>query len=471
MSSGMSDVNRTIPEEFPAPRKFFYNLGTAGYTLLDSLQASFLIYFFLPPKESGLPELVSNKVYFGMFTIFGMVYIFGRIVDSVADPLVAYWSDRSRARMGRRKWFLTVGGLPLALFAVLCFFPPHTFSSNMNAVWLAIFLGGYYFFYTFYVAPFLALIPELGHDESERISITTQQAFFSLVGAGVVMALPGLWSHLKAGGYGAVEAFQVAVVLLAIPGLILVYSAPAAVNEKRFSSAQPVDVPFFESLLATIKNRLFRVYLAANVLFWTAFHILRSTAMHYNRVVLKMPEDFYALLMVALGVGTVCSFPLLKKLSVSRGQVGVFKLGLIAFAAVSVFVPFMDATPLEAKWVGLTLFFAYGFPVAVLLVVPNALLADITEYEVALTGQDRQCMFFGAQGLFMKICMGMGTALIAALFGNFGKDVGNSLGVRLTAPTAAIFCIAAVALISAFPEKHMRDVIDRARAKRFSTSI
>ncbi len=453
-------------EKFPSRRRFFYNLSTAGYVLLDTLQASFLVYFFLPPEEAGLPELVSNESYLGVFTIFGMVYLFGRVVDSIADPLVAYWSDRSKSKLGRRRWFLVTGGLPLALFAGLAFFPPYQEVNRLNAVWLAIFLGGYYFFFTYYVGPYLSLIPELGHTAAERIKMTTWQALFALLGSGIVLiALPMVWKDIQAGGLPAVESFQAAVLLMMVPGLILAYMAPLVVNEKRYSKSKPAEIAFWESLKATVANRPFRMYLGANVLFWTAFHILRSAAMHYCRVIMNLPEDYYTNLMIMLGVGSIVSFPFIGRLSAKKGKAWTYRLGLYSFAAAGFIVPFMDMTPVNVKWVGLALFFIFGFPVAVLLVVPNAMLADITEYDAFITGHDREGMFFGAQGLFQKICMGLGTALIAALFAGFGKDVAQSLGVRLTAPAAGVMCIAALFFLARYPERSMEESIEEGRRK------
>ena len=122
-------------EQFKGIRRFLYNASTAGWALLDSIFLTFYVAFLLPPKEKiaeGMVAFISNDRFLGIFTVLGAVMIFGRIVDAVADPLVAYWSDRSRSPIGRRRLFLIVGSVPLAVCPVLVFFPPIPSTSWIN---------------------------------------------------------------------------------------------------------------------------------------------------------------------------------------------------------------------------------------------------------------------------------------------------------------------------------------------------
>jgi len=85
--------------------------------------------------------------------------------------------------LGEGVFFLIIGGFPLAISTVLIFFPPVDHTSFINGIYLAIVFGLYFFFFTIYVVPYLALIPELGHNEKTRIGITTAQGYFSLIGS------------------------------------------------------------------------------------------------------------------------------------------------------------------------------------------------------------------------------------------------------------------------------------------------
>ncbi|MFW6253090.1 MAG: MFS transporter, partial [bacterium] len=193
-------------ENLTRPRRVLYANGHLGFSILDNIYGAYLLFFLIPPDELGMPQLVDNSPLLFGITVVGLINIFGRVVDSVADPLVAWWSDNARYRIGRRRFFLLTGAIPFALSAVLLFTPPDAGISTLNAVYTALMLGLFFFMYTYYLAPNLALIPELSRTVGERISITVAQAAFTIGGAGVVLlGFPLIWGGLQAGGMEAGE--------------------------------------------------------------------------------------------------------------------------------------------------------------------------------------------------------------------------------------------------------------------------
>jgi glycoside/pentoside/hexuronide:cation symporter, GPH family len=92
---------------------------------------------------------------------------------------------------------------------------------------------------------------------------------------------------------------------------------------------------------------------------------------------------------------------------------------------------------------GLVVMAVGGIPIAVLLAVPNALLADIADRDGRRTGRRREAMFFGAQAFFMKVNMGLSSAVLAALL-VLGKSVAQPLGVQLVGPATAVVLLVAV---------------------------
>ena len=255
-------------EELSRKKLFLYNLSTAGWTLLDSIWLTFYVAFLLPPREKiieGMIPFISNERFFGIITLLGIVMILGRIVDAIADPIVAFWSDRSRSKYGRRRVFMMVGGLPLAISTVLIFYPPIPDTSCINAVYLAVIFGSYFFFFTVYVTPYLALIPELGHTEKKRIDITTAQGYFSIIGSAIVMiGGPLLLTYFMKNNH-SIEAYRKMVICLSAIGTLLLYSAVFSVDEKKFSNAFLSNVSMTESFRNTIKKTPFIIYLIANM--------------------------------------------------------------------------------------------------------------------------------------------------------------------------------------------------------------
>ncbi len=125
-----------VKEPFPTWRIVIWSLGTVGSTIIGSL-AGLMTYFYVPPQtaQSDFPQYLSTGTILGI-TIVGLIGYVGVILGILITPFFSNWSDRSTARMGRRKIFMLISFLPIGLFTVLMFTPPVDHVSSANAVWL-----------------------------------------------------------------------------------------------------------------------------------------------------------------------------------------------------------------------------------------------------------------------------------------------------------------------------------------------
>ncbi len=456
-------------EKFPLWGKIFYSSGSAGFSIADRVWVSFMLYFYLPPIESGMPELISNKTFWGFLTVAGVVTVFGRIVDAVADPLIGYWSDRSRSRLGRRKAFLLYGGLPMMVALGLIFFPPAKEASIVNAVYLALMLGLTLFFFTVYVLPYLALIAELSHNESERINLVTIQAVFNLVGVIVVMILGYiLWGMLEKSGMEKAAALKVTVVVLCAVGLIFCYLAVIPIDEKRYCDTTPSQIGLFQSLKETFTNKAFITYIIGTLAFWFGLNIVSQTATYYVTVLLGKEEAFSGVIFGAVfGVALVFFF-IINIVSQKIGKKAVLIAGLSIFSVSNALIYFLgtETLILPPMVQAFIIFGLIGVPVSVLLLVPNAMLADVAEYDAIITGSKREAMCFSAQGFLEKINLGVSTLVLTFLFSQFGKDVASPLGVKLSGPIAGVVCLLGVIGYIFYPEKRVNSVLEKHRREK-----
>ena len=85
------------------------------------------------------------------------------------------------------------------------------------------------------------------------------------------------------------------------------------------------------------------------------------------------------------------------------------------------------------------------------MVVPDAIVASVSDLEEQRTGQRREAMYFGAQGLIIKMAIGI-SALIS---GGLVQFFGIPLGIQLTGPVAAIVVLIGLLVFSRYPEKEV----------------
>src|SRR5690554_1681753 len=146
--------------------KIMYSLGQAGWNLVNSCIMLLLIYFYAPPEVSeaaAIPEFIERRTIILSFTIVGLLMFVGTVVSAFTDIIMGPASDRAQFRFGRRRTFLAIAFIPIALFTIMAFTPPIEGTSLWNAVWLGISIIGFNIFLSMYVTPYNGLIAEIGH--------------------------------------------------------------------------------------------------------------------------------------------------------------------------------------------------------------------------------------------------------------------------------------------------------------------
>lgn len=90
--------------------------------LFTTMLNNYLIYFYQPSKESGIPSLIpQGRLVLGVLTIIGMIKAIGHIIDAVTDPLIAASSDKSRHKDGRRIPMMKKAAIPFGCARCCCF--------------------------------------------------------------------------------------------------------------------------------------------------------------------------------------------------------------------------------------------------------------------------------------------------------------------------------------------------------------
>ena len=79
-----------------------------------------------------------------------------------------------------------------------------------------------------------------------------------------------------------------------------------------------------------------------------------------------------------------------------------------------------------------------GIPLAGLFVFPQALLADIIDFDERRTGQRREAIYFGIQATLQKVGLALAAAIFVLVLALFGNSFDDSLGIRLIGPVAGV---------------------------------
>ncbi len=443
-------------------RRVLYCLGAPGFQISDRIVVGIALYFYLPPPGRGFEPQVSEEIFLGVLTAFGAAMLVGRVFDALADPVVGHLSDGSRSSWGRRRSFMVYGVLPMVGIPVLLFWPPGEAGSILNAASLTALLALYFVAFTVYVAPYLALIPEIARDSDARVRLSTLLALLSFPVLSLYnIAWPGGIELGRGMGLSSADAVRAVVVVSAALSLVLCALPILAVDERRFTDSVPSDLSLWEALRETISNRPFLVYLGAQLLFILSINLNYPAGIYYATVVLGRSEIYAAVLGIPMTVATVLAFPIVIRLTRRIGpkwtMVGCTLLIVPALASFGLMVPDVpggahDRWNLVIVWTAVSVL---GVAVAGFLVLPYVLMSQLIDYDTERTGANRAAMYFGVQGFLTKWMYGIAAATLAFLFSRFGKSPEEALGVLLVGPVGAVAALLAAGVFALYPEQRV----------------
>ena len=204
----------TKPEDrIPFPLKVVYGMGAFVNNTLAAAIGNMMIVLNLGLGMS--PALV------------GLLGALPRLTDALTDPIMGYASDNTRTRWGRRRPYIFIGAISVAIvFTLLWQLPP----GKSEGWYFWYFLGGsliFFLAYTVYATPWVALGYELTPDYHERTRLMGVQNFFGNIAYMIspyflaIMYLPVFGDVVTGAGYLAMVIAVVVIGLGILPAIFL----------------------------------------------------------------------------------------------------------------------------------------------------------------------------------------------------------------------------------------------------------
>ncbi len=450
------------PPKLRVDQKLTYALPQLAMAAGGALFGQWLTYFYLPPDA----EIAKGKAALVSAGLFASLMLAGRVVDALADPLIGYWSDRTKTRMGRRLPFMLWATPLLTLFFGMMWFPPFEPGSTGNAVFLAVSLFGYWFFFTAVVAPYLALLPEIAVTTHTRVNLSSFMAVFTMIGTVVASVLVGQWQSdypegVELLGFHIGSGIQMFAVVATAATLVFFWAPLINIRETPHSARKEVPAGLFKGTLSTFKNKAFLTYLGIACLFQMGL-VMVVTALPYlsTQILERLPgeegivsagegEAWAGYLMAILVVLAVVWVPFVNKIVARLGKKRLMVGSGVVFG---VAIASMAALPLlPDPAVGMiAAIVVMSFPGACGFVLPYAIAADVVDYDEKVTGVRREGIYTGATAVITKAALGLASAAVVGLL-TFGNSREDPLGLILIGPVSAFFVLLGTWVFSKHP--------------------
>jgi GPH family glycoside/pentoside/hexuronide:cation symporter len=382
--------------------------------------------------------------------LLGIMVAIPRFWDALTDPIMGRISDRWRSKYGRRRPFIFLGAVLMAIFFGLIWMASPEWSEAMQLGWFLVTSLIFFTCYTIFAVPFTSLTFEMTPNYNERTTIMGYTTFASKVGEFVyqwfvpIATLGVAWGIFSTDIVGMrVVLWAVAVVMIGICGVI-----PAIFAKERYYKVQQKElkehkkVGFWKAAGQTLKNKAFVVLITITLLQILAG--IFSSSMDYYLLVYYMFDGDIAqgsfwkgLLSTGYAVGGFVGIPIIIWFAKRTSKLTALKTTYILTILNGVFRWFIY-TPGNHMWIMIDPIFGSLYWIAV-GTVKQSMMADVCDDDELKHGERREGMYGAVFGWITKTAISLsafigGVALVMVGFNaESGGEQGEStfLGMRL----------------------------------------
>jgi len=398
-------------------------------------------------------------------TWFATFWFFYTIYNAFNNPVLGYFSDRTRSRWGRRIPYILFVGLPYAVTFALLFTAP--FDGRNNPVGLLLYFGTaivvWEGLYTAIATGYYGLLPEMFADYRERTDVAAKMNIFQTIALVLGAALPPLLASML--GWTAMAT------ILAVISVIAIYVGLPAMFERKDLQTD-TSYPFGASLKSTFLNRSYLTAAGAQTMRFFATGLMQMGILFYLKYSLKVDSGLATVILgIAFLVAMLTLYPwrnwVANKLDTRRTLMlanGIMILGLIPMG----FSPNILFTYATAIIVGIGL--------GGLVLMGDVIMTEVVDEDEVKTGHQRAGMYFGMIGFLVTLSGLLVSTVFGLVMPAFGYDTllevqpaSVDLGFRLflTVPTSIGFLLA-IFLLWLYPlhGQRLKDVKTKLAAKK-----
>ena len=353
------------------------------------------------PAFVHLPAHYGDQMGLGLATV-GTILLAARLTDVASDPLIGWLSDRTPARLGRRRIWMAAGTPLVVLAAWQLFQPPAGAGPLFLLAWsVLLYLG-----WTMVSLPYQAWGAELSGDYHERTRIAGWREAATVAGTLAAAGLPAAALPLVLDRpVEPADILQAVAIGVAILLPLAVAAAIALVREPHPVAARAAGPRMAARLLAG--NRPFRRLLAAYLLNGLANGLPATLFVLYVTHRLAAPQAAGALLLAYFLAG-IAGVPFWLWASRRLGKHRAWCIAMLCACAVFAAAPWLG--PGDAGLFALVCV-ATGLTLGADLALPGAIQADVVDLDTARGGGQRTGLYFALWGMATKLALAVAVGI------------------------------------------------------------
>jgi GPH family glycoside/pentoside/hexuronide:cation symporter len=378
--------------------------------------------------------------------LLGAVIAIPRFWDALTDPIMGRISDRWHSRHGRRRPFIFLGAILMAICFGLIWMPSPQWSESVLLGWFLATSLLFFTCYTIFAVPFTSLTFEMTPNYNERTTIMGYTTFASKVGEFcyqwfVPIATLSIFASPVLGM--RIVLWTVAILMLGICGVI-----PAIFAKERYYKVQQKELKthksagFWKAAGQTLRNRAFVVLISITLLQIVA-GIFGSSLDYYLLVYYMFDGDIAqgSIWKGMLSTGyAVCGFvgiPVIIWFAKRTSKLTALQVTYV-LTILNGLIRWFVYTPGNQMWIMIDPIFGSLYWIAV-GTVKQSMMADVCDDDELKHGERREGMYGAVFGWITKTAISLSAFVsgIALVMVGFDSKLGGGqaestfLGMRL----------------------------------------
>jgi Na+/melibiose symporter-like transporter len=458
--------------QLPLSQKIFWGFGGFAENLANNTLPSLAYLIF--GVGMGISPLY-----------IGIALSASRILDAVTDPLMGNITDNTKSRWGRRRPYIFLGAILMAVIFASIWFTPRSGATSMlfQVTYLITTCSLFYVAFTIWVIPYSGLGLEMVTDYDERTRLMTFRVFPSYI-MGVAIAsfykltlMENVW-----GGDEVTGARYVCIIVALV--MLLTGIIPSLFCKERYAQTVQEKINLWRSIILTLKDKPF-LLLVGSVFFVFVSLFFMLPLLTYISLYFVCQGDKQL-------VGTI---------GVYTGFIQM-AAQILSTAAIGYFAIYFDKKKLliTGLLIGIVgylsswFLFTPSYPYLIILppiiiniglcacwVLNGSFSADICDYDELKTGRRREGMYSAVFGFLNKLAIALVMALsswVLVKLGFEGEDLHPTAEQLFTlrwfyivVPVIAMIC--AILCMWRYPltKERVKEIQEKLKQIRGETSL
>ena len=362
----------------------------------------------------------------------GTIPLIGKVWDAITDPVMGNITDRTRSKLGPKRFYLLIGSF-ISAVTFVCLWVEYSGGTVLRQYVFYVLM--YMLFstgFTIVMVPYNALLPDMVDDYVLRGKFTGIRMIFSTLGAIIAGLIPTIMIRNNT---DPTQYFRVAIlfaVLFTISILITFFGTWENAKEVR-------KEPFIQSTIESFtvyRSRTYRMFILIFLCGQGAADFVTGLAVYYVDDVLNAYGGgnftiLMGVILVAQFIGMIILNPIMNRTSKTMPVRLAFPLRIAATLALLIFsYEGVNFTII------LVLSFIIGLGTAASSVTIYAILADMADVDELICTIHRPGICSSMATFVRKIATGLSAAIIGILLAiaGYNEELANE-GLRQTAAT------------------------------------